>query len=108
MPFSPIDLQVSFQQAGRVADESASANESKERAQEDKAREEIERRRIEENISDESDQSQDIDEETTGHAGGYHSTGGEGEEEEEQEDEEATSPSTPEDPEKGSFLDVTT
>lgn len=110
MPFSPIDLQVTFQQAGRVADEAASAENAQDRAESDRAQEQIEERRLQENISDDSDESQGIDEESQGNAGGYYSGEGESEEEEGEEEniEARASQNSPEDPGKGSFLDVTT
>ncbi len=103
MPFSPIDLQVSFQQAGRVADESVAANETKKQARSDRADEAIERRRLQENTLDEIAESNSIDGRSTGNAGGYHSSSGE-----EEESEESADKAVSEDPSKGSFIDLTT
>ncbi|MGM0380840.1 MAG: hypothetical protein ACQEP7_02540 [bacterium] len=108
MPFSPLDLQVAIQQAGRVADEVASEKEAPDKAREEKAREEIEQRQLEENTADEAGETDDnnkVGEEPEGSAQGYQSYAGE---EEEEEEEETTSASGPESSEVGSYLDLTT
>ena len=109
MPFSPLDLQVAIQQAGRVADEVASEKEAPEKARDDKAREEIEQRQLDENTADEADEADDnnkVGDEPEGSAQGYQSYVGP--EEEEAEEENNSSASDPESSEVGSYLDLTT
>jgi hypothetical protein len=107
MPFSPIDLQVAVQQAGRIANEVAAEQEAPENARADRAKEEIEERKLEENTADESGDMKENDaigEEPEGSNQGYHSSGGPKDEEEEKE---KTPPAKPDSPAVGNYLDVT-
>ncbi|MFP4686797.1 MAG: hypothetical protein ACLFN5_01660 [bacterium] len=107
MPFSPLDLQVAVQQAGRVANEVTAEREAPENARAARAKEEIEERKLEENTTDESGDTEEnnaIGEKPEGSNQGYQGSGGPKEEEEKKEKKQGQ----PDSPGIGNYLDVTT
>lgn len=108
MAFLPIDLQVNVMQSSNVANAASHEQEAPKLAREDRADQWIERRRLDENTSDETGQStaedQTIDEEGQGNSPNREFEG-----ESEPEDEESSSQNArSHESDKGNYMDFTT
>jgi hypothetical protein len=106
MAFQPIDIQVNVMQASNVAEMATNEREGPERALDDRTQKWIEERQSEENTSDETaerDENDAVDEDESGNTpNNTHGASGESSGEEDD------SSSQNSEPDKGTYLDLTT